>query len=275
MTTRFLNRFVAPIAALAISAAVSLPMHAQTSGPNNDAAIQADVQKALKNKAFSDVQINTSGGIVTLTGSVKVYADKEYADSKVHHVKQAIAVRNEIKIEGPTVPDDVLYKKLSDKISWDRIGYGTTPFNAIEIHVQNGVVTLTGHAYGPVDKDSAVALVEYYPGVKDVVDDVQVDPVSDFDDQSRRAEYRAIYGFPSLSRYGSDPAKPIRITVINGTVILSGTVDSEADKNVATLRANQVPGVFKVVNNLAVVPYKSNKKPAEPKTDNSTTVSKN
>jgi len=55
-----------------------------------------------------------------------------------------------------------------------------------------------------------------------------------------------------LNKYALDPAKPIRITVINGNVTLSGVVDNQSDKDIANLRANGVPGVFKVVNHLQV-----------------------
>jgi osmotically-inducible protein OsmY len=61
-----------------------------------------------------------------------------------------------------------------------------------------------------------------------------------------------IYGDPQLQRYAMDPAKPIRITVVNGNVVLSGVVDNKMDKDVAGIRANSVPGVFKVVNDLQV-----------------------
>ena len=126
-------------------------------------------------------------------------------------------------------------------------------YNAFTISVKNGAVTLGGTAYGPADKDSAISLVENYPGVKDVIDNIDVSPVSPMDDQIRLAEARAIYGSPQLNKYAIDPAKPIRITVLNGNVTLSGVVDSESDKDVANVRANSVSGVFKVVNNLEVV----------------------
>ena len=140
----------------------------------------------------------------------------------------------------------------AEKLAYDRVGYGTTAFNAFTIGVQNGVVTLGGVAYGPTDKDSALSLVANYPGVKDVVDNIEVAPVSPMDDRIRLAEARAIYGSVQLNKYAIDPAKPIRITVVNGNVTLSGVVDSEADKEVANIRANGVPGVFKVINNLQV-----------------------
>jgi osmotically-inducible protein OsmY len=190
--------------------------------------------------------------VVTLTGTVDIYADKEEADNKVHHRKNVKGVQNLIEVAGPTVDDVTLRDKLAEKLIYDRVGYGTTAFNSFTIGVQNGVVTLGGTAYGPTDRDSAVSLVSNYPGVKDVVDNIEVAPVSPMDDRIRLAEARAIYGAPQLNKYAIDPAKPIRITVVNGNVTLTGVVDSQADKDVANIKANSVPGVFKVVNNLQV-----------------------
>lgn len=217
-----------------------------------DAQIQAEVMKSLDNKRFKDVKASVQSGIVTLTGTVEVYADKEDADKRAHHRKGVRGVENQITVAGPTVEDPTLRNKLAEKLTYDRVGYGTTAFNALTISVHNGVVTLGGIAYGPIDKDSAVSLVSNYPGVKDVIDNIEVAPPSPMDDRIRLAEARAIYGAPQLNKYAIDPAKPIRITVVNGNVTLSGVVDSQADKDVANIRANGVPGVFKVINNLQV-----------------------
>jgi osmotically-inducible protein OsmY len=95
-------------------------------------------------------------------------------------------------------------------------------------------------------------LVSLYPGVKEVNEDIQVDPVSIMDDRLRLEVARTVYGYPSLNKYAIDPAKPIRISVQNGNVELYGVVDTQADKDVAYLRANGVPGVFSVKNYLQV-----------------------
>ena len=225
-----------------------------------DAAIQSDVMKALDSKRFQDVRVAVANGVVTLTGTVGLYAEKDDADRKVHHRKNVKGVQNEIAVAGPIVEDSTLRNKLAEKLAYDRVGYGTTAFNALTIGVQDGVVTLGGIAYGPVDKSSAVSLVENYPGVKDVVDDIEVAPVSPNDDRIRLATARAVYGAPQLNRYALDPAKPIRITVVSGNVTLSGVVDNQADRDVANIRANQVPGVFKVTNDLQVVGGSSSSK---------------
>lgn len=227
-------------------------VRAQAASGSTDALIQADVTKALDNKRFKDVKITVQNGVVTLTGTVGIYADKEDADKRVHHRKDVKGVQNLIEVAGPTVDDVTLRDKLAEKLIYDRVGYGTTAFNSFTIGVQNGVVTLGGTAYGPTDKDSAVSLVSNYPGVKDVVDNIEVAPVSPMDDRIRLAEARAIYGAPQLNKYAIDPAKPIRITVVNGNVTLTGVVDNQGDKDVANIRANGVAGVFKVVNNLQV-----------------------
>lgn len=224
---------------------------AQSAG-SQDAAIQAEVAKALDNKRFKDVHASVNNGVVTLTGTVDVYSAKEDADRRTHHRKNVKGVENEIQVAGPPVEDAALRNKLAEKLAYDRVGYGTTAFNALTIGVDRGVVTLGGVAYGPTDKDSALSLVANYPGVKDVIDNIEVAPVSPFDDRIRLAEARAIYGAPQLNKYAIDPAKPIRITVINGNVTLSGVVDNQVDKDVANIRANGVPGVFKVTNDLEV-----------------------
>jgi hyperosmotically inducible protein len=239
------------IFALAAAFTMSPSLHAQAT---NDAQIQADVQHALDNKRFAGVQVAVQDGVVSLTGNVALYSAKEDADKKAHHRKNVRAVRNMIEVGSgeQTVSDDQLREKLSKALVYDRVGYGTTAFNNIDLGVQGGVVTLRGTVYGPSDKDSAISLVENTLGVRDVIDELEVAPVSPNDDRIRLAEARAIYGFGPLNRYALDPAKSIRITVVNGRVTLNGVVDSEGDKNMAGLRANSVSGVFAVTNNLQV-----------------------
>lgn len=211
----------------------------------------SDAAAKLNKKQFRDVKVSVENGIATLTGTVDVYEDKVDADKRVHHAKGVSAVRNLIEVAGPSVSDRELQSKLAEKLAYDRVGYGNA-FNSITVGVQNGVVTVGGHARTPVDKDSALALVSTYRGVKDVVDEIEVDPTSIMDDQARMAVARAVYGYPTLNKYAVDPAKPIRISVQNGHVELYGMVDSQADKDIAFLRANGVPGVFEVKNYLQV-----------------------
>lgn len=232
---------------LALFAVLVQPLLAQS-----DNAIQAAVQKSLSASKFKSVHVSVQNGVVTLSGSVDLYDVKLQADRKAHRIKGAKAVEDDIEVAGPGVPDSVLQDRLVKQIEYDRVGYRTTPFNSISVQVHDGVVTLGGHAWGPVDADSAVAVAANTKGVKDVIDEIQVDPVSPMDDRIRLQVFRAIYSFPSLNKYAIDPGKPIRIQVENGHVTLYGVVDSEADKEAAGIRANAVPGVFSVTNDLQV-----------------------
>ena len=238
-------------AVLVLGSQIVIPQVSFAAGQSaSDNNIQADLQNQLKK--FKDVQISVNNGVVDLEGTVKDFATKEEIDKKAHRVKNVAAVRNKLKVAGAgEVSDAELQQKIVGKLQYDRVGYGNA-FNAISVNVQDGVVTLSGNALGPVAADSAVSLASHFPGVQDVVDDIQVDPVSPFDNQSRIAVYRAVYGFPSLNKYAIDPAQPIRITVVNGNVTLNGVVLSQSDKDTAGIRANSVPGIFKVTNDLQV-----------------------
>lgn len=225
------------------------------------AQVQVEVQKALNNSKYGAVKGNVQeNGLVVLKGSVDLFDLKEKIDHKVHRIKGVKAVENDIEVAGARVPDQELSAKLVKAIEYDRIGYGTTPFNAISVDVRDGVVTLGGHAYGPVDADSAAAVAANTKGVKDVINDIQVDPLSPMDDGIRIRTYRTIYDYPSLNKYAMDPGRTIRISVQNGRVTLIGVVDSQADKDTAGIRANTVPGVFHVDNQLQVVNDKSEKR---------------
>jgi BON domain len=94
--------------------------------------------------------------------------------------------------------------------------------------------------------------VKSIEGVASVVNNIEVLPLSPIDDQIRRATYRAIYGDPGVSRHSIQAVPSIHIIVKNGNVTLEGVVDNESDKNLANLRASQVPNVFWVKNNLVI-----------------------
>ena len=134
----------------------------------------------------------------------------------------------------------MLLQKLAEKLRYDRIGYGIM-FNNLQLEVENGVVTISGDVRDYPARDTALAIVETEPGVKDVIDEINVLPLSTFDDELRIRVARAIYGHPALQKDAIDPQSPIRIIVDNGHVKLEGVVDSPADKTIAGIQANSVP----------------------------------
>ncbi|MGA2590015.1 MAG: BON domain-containing protein [Bryobacteraceae bacterium] len=126
-------------------------------------------------------------------------------------------------------------------------------FDDLAFRLEGAVVTLEGAVVRPVLKSDAEHVVKKVEGVTQVINNIKVLPPSPMDDGIRRAEYRAIYGDPSISiRYGYRALPSIHIIVENGHVTLEGVVANEADKNLINIRANGVPNVFSVTNDLHV-----------------------
>src|SRR5208282_4605395 len=202
MTRTIASRKLLLLTATLFAALLTFSQVATAAEPQDAAAA---VSVKLDKSQYKDVQVSVdANGIATLSGTVSLYEYKADADKTVHKVKGVTAVRNDIQVAGPSVPDSELQKSLGEKLAYDRVGYGNV-FDAITLQVQNGVVTLGGHAHDYPNRDSALGLVSTTPGVKDVVDEISVDPVSQMDWQTRIAVARAIYSFPSLNRYAIDP----------------------------------------------------------------------
>ena len=217
-----------------------------------DNQIQTAVTHRLAAKSqFNNVQASVEDGIVTLTGTVDLYQRKLDAAKAARKAANVQGVRNLITVAGPNVPDAQLEQKLAQKLRYVRVGYDST-FDYFAIGVKEGVVTVEGQDRTGVGRDEALADIANMPGVKDVISNVSVEPVSQFDDGLRLRAMRAIYRDSVLSKYAMDPARPIRIIVANGHVTLYGSVDSKMDKELAGLRANQVFGAFTVENKLQV-----------------------
>ena len=224
-----------------------------TSAGRFDSTIEQKVtQQFSEKKQFHDVRATVEDGIVTLRGTVGLYQDKLDAAKKIRKDDHVAGVRNLIEVAGPAVSDAQLQSKLADKLRYDRVRYFDNAFNYLTLGVKDGVVTIGGETMNDVGRDSALAIVQRMPGVKDVIDEVKVSPVSTFDDSIRLRTLRALYRDPVLGKYAINPSAPIRIVVDNGTVGLYGVVDSAMDKQIAGMRANEVFGAFRVENHLTV-----------------------
>jgi hyperosmotically inducible protein len=148
-------------------------------------------------------------------------------------------------------------------------------FDYIHFAIQGDTVILRGKASRPTLKSSIENSVKRIEGVNNVKNEIEVLPVSPNDDRLRAAVYASIYRDPALQRYTSNRGGPrgvpsvaraaggitndpptgfhaIHIIVENGHVTLTGVVDSDMDLAIAEMRANSVPGVFSVDNDLQV-----------------------
>ena len=192
----------------------------RTSGSRYDAQIQQDVDKALRGKPlYNRIKATTEDQVVTLWAT-PICIDKGNLTHRVEKIKDVEAMRDHVQVVC-SVPGDQLRHTLADRLRYDRVGFGIA-FNAVSLTVVNGVATLSGVVHDYPSRDSALAIVETTPGVKDVVDNIDVPPTSSVDDDPRARVYRAIYC----------------------------VVNNDADKNNTGVRAQQVSGVFNVDNQL-------------------------
>jgi osmotically-inducible protein OsmY len=149
-------------------------------------------------------------------------------------------------------------------------------FDSIHFALKGSTVILRGKASRPTLKSGIENAVKRIEGVSSVENQIQVLPLSPNDDRIRAAVYASIYRYPGLQRYTSNRGSPrpgrrstarvaggitndppigyhaIHIIVENGNVTLTGAVDSDGDLAIAEMRANSVPGVFSVDNDLQV-----------------------
>ena len=240
--------------AVTLALLVLLSMTAMAATGRYDQQIQQAVsQKIHDAKQLQSVSSSVEDGIVTLTGTVGLYQDKLDAAKKIKKLANVSGVRNDIVVAGETVPDGQLQQKLAKQA-------GLRPRRILRQYVQLSCARRERRSrnhkrryrYGTCRRTSALAIVARTPGVKDVVNDVKVLPVSSFDDSIRVRTARAIYRDSVLGKYATDPAHPIRIVVDNGHVTLYGTVENTMDKTIAGMRASSVPGAFSVENKLVV-----------------------
>ena len=194
-----------------------------------DNQIQTAVTHKLASKSqFGNVKASVEDGIVTLTGTVDLYQGKLDAAKMARKTANAQGVRNLLTVAGPNVSNEQLEQKLAKKLRYVRVGYDNT-FDYFALGVKDGVVTVEGQDRTGVGRDEAMANIANMPGA-----------------------LRVIYSDSVLSKYATDPARPIRIIVANGHVTLYGSVDNKMDKDIAGIRANQLPGAFSVDNKLEI-----------------------
>jgi hyperosmotically inducible protein len=125
-------------------------------------------------------------------------------------------------------------------------------FDNLSYRIEGSKVILNGEVVRPSLKSDAEAAVKSVEGISSVQNDIEVLPPAPMDDQIRRAVFRAVYSEPTLSRYAASAVPSIHIIVKGGHVTLVGIADNDTDKNIAGLRANGVPNVFSVDNQLVV-----------------------
>jgi hyperosmotically inducible protein len=140
--------------------------------------------------------------------------------------------------------------RIADEVSRQLSRYAQfTIFDDVNAHIEEGIVTLTGKVTMPFKKNDIGKRVAGIDGVRELQNQIQVLPVSGFDDQLRYRVARAIYGNPSFWNYAAMANPPIHIIVENGRVTLTGVVNSNVERMLARSLATGL-GEMSVINEL-------------------------
>jgi len=145
-------------------------------------------------------------------------------------------------------PDRTMEKVRKELVTLPYYGV----FDNLEYKVDGNTVTLFGQVRQPITRRDAERRVARVEGIDRVVNNIEVLPLSGFDDSIRARTYRAVFRSGSLYRYAMGANPSIHIIVKNGRVTLEGVVSSKMDSQLAYMAANGVPGVFSVTNNLHI-----------------------
>lgn len=123
-------------------------------------------------------------------------------------------------------------------------------FDFISFKIVNGTVTLSGYTNDAMTRSSAAKTVARVGGVTNVVNNIELLPLSRFDDAIRVRAYNALANTGNLGAFLYETNPDMRIIVKNGHVTLAGSVYRQSDAQLAYIVARGVPGVFSVTNNL-------------------------
>jgi osmotically-inducible protein OsmY len=172
-------------------------------------------------------------------------------------VGPALADESVRAVAAPQVDADIQSEVVDAVLGY--VYYGV--FDSIGVGVDHGVVTLTGSVLEPWHKDDLQKRVARLEGVREVKNQIRVQPASIFDDRLRVQLYRQIYGPGMFERFAMLTNPPIHIVVENGNITLTGLVNSRVEK--ATLESIARGTLAFKVDNQVQVESDINKEPAK------------
>ena len=212
------------------------------------AAIQDHLYHAQVFK-HGKVDVTFDNGVATLSGTVDnlgIKMDAEHAARKVEDVNQVV---NNITVHAEDVtPQQILEQARKEIVTYPFY----TIFDNIVLEAQGDKLIVSGQVTEPVKKADIGHFLSHVKGVASLENNLEVLPVSNFDDQLRLAIARAIYHDSFFIHYANQALPSIHIVVKNGNVTLEGVVANELDRVKAANDANFAATFFSLTNNLRV-----------------------
>ncbi|WP_423067773.1 BON domain-containing protein [Devosia sp. CN2-171] len=213
----------------------------------NDSALRQDILDELEFEPSidaNDIGVAVEDGIVTLTGHVSSYSQREAVARAVSHVKGVRAIAQEIEVRLPSITgdaDDEIARRVIDTLKWSTL----VPDNRVQVMVQDGWVTLTGTLEWHYQKTGAGEAIRHIDGVRGVTNLITLAPKPAFGDVRKRIE-------DALRRRAEVEADQIQVDVSGNKVTLTGTVRTLSERSAVEEAAWATPGVHSVEDRLIV-----------------------
>jgi hyperosmotically inducible protein len=217
-----------------------------TTGSQATASIQSRLDHATLNK-HGDVQVTYAGGVATLTGTVDNLGSKLDVEKAAQKTPGVTRVVDNIQVRAEGVGDpQILEQARHDIVMY--YAYGI--FDDVYLEAHNGTLVVSGEVTQPFKKTDMGRILGRVRGVAVLQNNLEILPLSTFDDRLRLQVARAIYGDPFFIRYANQALPPIHIIVKNGNVTLEGVVNSTMDRTKAEMAALHAGLAFSIVDNL-------------------------
>ena len=220
--------------------------------PDTDSQAMQNIQSRLNHtqvQRHGDVQVTYAGGVATLTGTVDNLGSKLDVEKAVQKTRGVTQVVDNIQVRADNVSDPQILEQARHEIV-TYYAYGI--FDNVGLAAHNGTLTVSGQVTKPFKKTDMGRILERVKGVAALQNNLEVLPLSTFDDRLRLQVARAIYGDPFFIHYTNQALPPIHIVVKNGNVTLEGVVANDMDKIKANMDALHAGLSFSVVDNLRV-----------------------
>jgi osmotically-inducible protein OsmY len=214
----------------------------------NDKELRQDVIDELDFDPSVDsahIGVTAASGVVTLSGHVSSYVEKLAAERAAWRVKGVKAIAQDIQVRLPSdwkTSDDEIVKRALNVLSWST----SMPKDAVQVKVQDGIITLTGNAHWNYQRQAIEASVRRLSGVRGVVNEIRLEPTASPADIKERIA-------SALKRHADVEAARISVAVHDGRVSVTGNVDNWDERRAVEQAAWAAPGVRMVEDHLRIV----------------------